>query len=135
MGAYVSYASTYETRYDILASSLYVATTYTVDRDYVTPITLADGTTRKVLHEGTIMALNPANGKVVPNYTSYDFGEMGPLLQKVDVNLADEVAALVHRGDVVEDYCSDNGTYGTVLAATKTALINRIFFVDPGKRL
>jgi hypothetical protein len=135
MGAYVSYASSYETRYDILASSLYVATTYTVDRAYVSPVTLADGTTRKLLHEGTIMALNPANGKIVPNYTSYGFGAMGPLLQKADVNTADEVAAVVHRGDVVEDYCSDNGTYGTVLSATKTTLADRIFFVDPGKRL
>lgn len=124
-------ASTYETHYDILASSNYVATTYTIDRDYVTAVTMADGRTRKVLYEGQVMALNPANGKAVPNYTSYGFSVMGPLLQVVDVQEADELGAIVHRGDVVEAYCTDNGTYGTVLAATKTSLTNRIHFVAP----
>lgn len=124
-------ASTYETHYDILASSDYIATTYTIDKDYVTPVTMADGRTRKVLYEGQIMALNPANGKAVPNYTSYGFGVMGPLLQVVDVQEADELGAIVHRGDVVEAYCTDNGVYGQVVAANKTTLANRIHFVAP----
>jgi len=124
-------ASTYETHYDILASSKYVATTYTVDQDYVTPVTMADGRSRKILYEGQVMALNPANSKAVPNYTSYGFGVMGPLLQAVDVQEADELGAIVHRGDVVEAYCTDNGTYGTVLSATKTSLADRIHFVAP----
>lgn len=132
---YQSPATTYETHYDILASSLYVSSTYTVDRTYVTPVTMADGRTRKILYEGQVVALNPATGKIVPNYTSYSFGVLGVLLQQVDVQEADEVAAVVHRGDLVEDYCTDNGTYGTVLAATKTSLTNRIYFVDPATRL
>lgn len=132
---YQSPATTYETHYDILASSQYVSSTYTVDRTYVTPVTMADGRTRKILYEGQVVALNPATGKIVPNYTSYSFGVLGVLLQQVDVQEADEVAAVVHRGDLVEDYCTDNGTYGTVLAATKTSLANRIYFVDPATRL
>lgn len=132
---YQSPATTYETHYDILASSMYNASTYTVDQNYVTPVTMADGRTRKILYEGQVVALNPATGKIVPNYTSYSFGVLGVLLQQVDVQEADEVAAVVHRGDLVEDLCTDNGTYGTVLAATKTSLANRIYFVDPATRL
>jgi len=132
---YQSPASTYETHYDILASSQYIAKTYTVDQSYVTPVTMADGRTRKILYEGQVVALNPATGKVVPNYTSYSFGVLGVLLQQVDVQEADEVGAVVHRGDVVEDYCTDNGVYGTVLAATQTSLSTRIIFVGPGTRL
>lgn len=132
---YQSGATTYETHYDILASSNYVATTYTFDSSYVTPVTLADGTTRKVLREGTVVAINPANSKAVPNYTSYAFGVHGVLLSQVDVHDGDELGAVVFRGDLIEDLCSDNGTFGTVLAATKTSLANRIQFVDPATRL
>jgi hypothetical protein len=132
---YQSGASTYETHYDILASSQYVASTYTVDQAYVTPVTMADGRTRKILYEGQVVAYSPVSGKIVPNYTSYGFSELGVLLQQVDVQEADEVGAVVHRGDLVENLCTDNGVYGTVLAATKTTLINRIHFVDPATRL
>lgn len=132
---YATVASTYETTHDILASSLYIASTYTVETGYVSPITLADGTTRKILPEGTVVAYNPVSGKAVPNYTSYGFTELGVLLQQVDVHEADEVGAVVHRGDLVESLCSDNGTFGTVLAATKTTLADRIHFVSPGDRL
>jgi hypothetical protein len=132
---YQSPASTYETHYDILASSIYVASTYTVDQDYVTPVTMADGRTRKILYEGQVVAYDPSTGKIVPNYTSYSMSALGVLLQNVDVQEADEVGAVVHRGDLVENYCTDNGTYGTVLAATKTSLADRIYFVDPATRL
>lgn len=132
---YQSPATTYETHYDILASSQYIASTYTVDQNYVTPVTMADGRTRKILYEGQVVSYNPATGKVVPNYTSYGFTALGVLLQQVDVQEADEVGAVLHRGDVVENYCTDNGTYGTVLAATKTALGDRVWFVDPATRL
>jgi hypothetical protein len=132
---YQTVATSYETQYDILASSLYVATTYTVDKDYVTPVTLADGTTRKVVPEGTIVAYDPSTGKVVPNYTTYGFTALGPLLREVDVHEADELGAVVYRGDITESLCSDNGTFGTVLAATKTALGDRVHFVSPGNRL
>lgn len=125
--------TTYVGRRDILASSNYTPATYTVDKDYVSPVTLADGTTREILWEGTVMALNPANNLIVPNYTSYGFSAIGPLLASVDVEEADQVGTIVWRGDVIEDYCSDNGTFGAVLAATKTTLSNRIEFVSEAR--
>jgi hypothetical protein len=121
--------TSYESHRDILASGQHVIATYTIDTAYVTPVTLADGESRKVLWEGTVLALNPTNNQAVPNYTSYGFQALGVLLQQVDVHDGDEVGPVVFRGDVIEDYCSDNGTFGTVLAATKTALADRIQFV------
>jgi hypothetical protein len=120
--------TTYESHRDILASSNYVASSYTLDANYVALQTLADGTTAKVLWEGTIVAVDPSNSKVVPNYTAYGFGELGPLLQVAYADNGDTEVAVVFRGDVVEAYCSDDGTFGTVLAATKTALADRIQF-------
>lgn len=121
--------TTYESHRDILASGDYVAATYTVDADYVTEVTLADGRSRKVLWEGQVLGLNPANQQVVPNYTTYGFAAVGVLLQHVDVEDGDSEVPVVFRGDIKEDYCIDNGTFGTVLAATKAALADRIQFV------
>lgn len=126
---YYSAPTTYETHRDILVSheGLVVAT-YTVDADYVSGKTLADGTTRKVAWEGTVMALRPSNSQAVPNYTTYGFAALGVLLQSVDVEDGDQVAPIVFRGDVAEDYCYDNGVFGTVLSATKNTLADRIQF-------
>ena len=101
---------------------------YTVDADYVTEQTLANGTTRKVAWEGTVMGLNSSNSQAVPNYTTYGFAALGVLLQSVDVQDGNQVAPVVFRGDVAEDYCYDNGVFGTVLSATKVALADRIQF-------
>lgn len=123
---YVSFPTTYETHKDILVSGGAVIATYTVDADYVTDQTMANGTTRKVAFEGTVMALN--GDLAVPNYSTYGFPVLGVLLQAVDVNDGDEVAPIVLRGDVAEKYCYDNGTYGSVLSATKNSLQHRILF-------
>ncbi len=120
--------TTYESHRDVLASSNYVTATYTIDNRYVTEVTLADGASRKVLWEGQIMAVDPSSSKVVPNYTTYGFTALGPLLQFSDVHDGDSEAPVVFRGDIIEAYCTDNGTFGTVLAATKTALADRIQF-------
>lgn len=125
---YFSTPSTYETHKDVLVSGNSVIATYTVDADYVAAQTLADGSSRKVLWEGTVMSRIGTTGLIVPNYTTYGFAPLGVLLQTVDVNDGDEIAPVVFRGDVAEDYCYDNGIDGTVLAATKNALAGRITF-------
>jgi hypothetical protein len=133
MPYFQNYTTTYESRRDILASGNVVIATYTVDQSYVTPVTLNDGESRKVLWAGTVMGLRPSNSKVVPNYASYSFAAVGVLLQDVDVQDGDEVAPVVFRGDVIEDYCSDDGTFGTVLAATKSTLADRIQFTTTNR--
>ena len=120
--------STYESHRDILASSEYVVASYTIDNRYVTEVTLADGSSRKVLWEGQIVAYDPSTSKVVPNYTTYGLTALGPLLQFSDVQDGDSEVPVVFRGDIIEAHCTDNGTFGTVLAATKTALADRIQF-------
>lgn len=125
--------TTYESHRDILASDNAVIATYTLDQNYVTEQTLADGTSKKVLWEGTVLANDPSSKKVVPNYTTYSFGELGVLLQTAYAENGDVEVGVVFRGDVIEDHCSDNGTFGTVLAATKTALADRIQFVDQNR--
>lgn len=121
--------TTYESHRDILASGDRVIATYTIDNDYVTEVTLADGRSRKVLWEGQVLALNPTSQLAVPNYTTYGFAALGVLAQHVDVEDGDREAPVVFRGDIKEDYCTDNGTFGSVLAATKTTLADRIQFV------
>jgi hypothetical protein len=74
------------------------------------------------------MALNPADSKIVPNYSTYGFSAVGVLVTQVDVNDGDQEATVLWRGDVAEAHCTDNGTFGTVLAATKTTLADRIQF-------
>lgn len=127
---YVTATTTYESHRDILASGQYVIATYTLDSDYVTEATLADGSSRKVLWEGQVLGLNPADDTVVPQYASYGFAAVGVLLQFADVNEGDEVVPVVFRGDVIESYCTDEGTFGTVQSATKTTLADRIQFVQ-----
>jgi hypothetical protein len=118
----------------VLADQNKIIATYTLDKDYIAPVTLADNTTgRKILPLGTILALNPTTKKVVPNYTTYNFGVIGPLLHDADcgweLSNYDRVVEVVWRGEVLEKHCWDNGTYGTVLDATKAALSGRINFV------
>lgn len=126
--------TTYESHRDILASKNWSAATYTIDNQWVTEVTLADpdSTSRKVLWEGQVMALNPADSKIVPNYTTYGFSAVGVLLFQTDVHDGDQEAAIVWRGDIVEDYVTDNGVFGTVLAATITDLADRIQFTATG---
>jgi len=130
---YVTATTTYESHRDILASGVYVIATYTVDSAYVTEATLADGSSRKVLWEGQVLGLNPADDTVVPQYASYGFAAVGVLLQFVDVDDGDEVAPVVFRGDVIESYCTDEGSFGSVESATKTTLADRIQFVQESR--
>lgn len=127
----------------VFASERRVVATYTLDKDYVANLTLADGTTRKVLPLGTVMALNPADDKVVPHYTTYGFGQVGVLLYDADCGEEtagynyDRIVNVVWEGEVYENHCWDNGTFGSVLNATKDALSPRISFVKvstSGKR-
>jgi len=112
-----------------------VIATYTLDAGYVTALTLEDDTTQKVLPLGTVLALDPSSNKVVPNYTSYGFGELGILLYDADCGEDtagynyDRIVNVVVRGEVLQKHCWDNGTFGTVLNATKAALSPRISFV------
>jgi len=124
MPFYTPASSTYETHRDILLSRIEGAVlgSYTVDGDYITETTLLDGYDHKILQEGQVLAMNPANGQAVPNYTSYGFGTIGVLLHWVCADDEDPVSTIVLEGWVNENYCTDNGVFGTVLAATKTVL-------------
>ncbi|MBD3260292.1 MAG: hypothetical protein GF334_01220 [Candidatus Altiarchaeales archaeon] len=105
-----------------------IVASYTLDQDYVTEETLVDGESRKILRAGTIVAMNPSDDTIVPNYTTYGFGELGILYQDADTEDGDAVVPVVLEAEVKEDVLVDNGTYGTVLAATKTALSGRVTF-------
>ena len=119
----------------ITAGRRRVIATYTLDADYVTALTLEDETTQKVLPLGTVLALNPSTDKVVPNYTSYGFGALGVLLYDADCGETtdgynyDRIVNVVVYGEVLEKHCWDNGTFGSVLNATKASLSPRISFV------
>ena len=121
--------TTYEAHRDILASSNWVAASYTIDSQYVAAVTLADGTTKEMLWEGQMMALNPVGQKVVPNYASYGFAALGPIMSPADLSNGDTEHAVLFRGDVKEDFITDDGVFGTVLSATKNTLADRIQFV------
>lgn len=127
----------------LFASERRCVATYTLDKDYVDNLTLSDNATRKVLPLGTVLAMKPDDNKVVPNYTSYGFEPVGVLLYDADCGEDtagynyDRVVNVIWRGEVYEKHCWDNGTFGTVLNATKGSLSPRISFVtvsSSGKR-
>jgi len=104
--------------------------TYTIDSDYVSTTDLNG---LKYLKEGWVMALNPSTMKIVPNYTSYGFGVIGVLPGPVSLQTTEGahdqvVGIVVDNAWLDEDLCFDNGVFGTVLDATKTALSGRIVF-------
>jgi hypothetical protein len=114
---------------NLIAGGEPVTTSYTVDYRYVTEMTLpGSGDSRKIVEEGQVMSIDPSNRKIVPNYSAYGFTAIGVNIQDVDVTDGDEALALVWDGHLSEPVCIDNGTLGTVLAATKTALTDRITF-------
>ena len=124
--------STYEVVNDIFLTdpNMAVMGNYTVDENYVAT---TDINGHKYCKEGTVMALNPSSNKVVPNYTSYGFGVLGVL--PLPVSLEDdsgehdaEAAIVMDNAWLDEDLCKDNGTFGTVLSATKSTLSGRIVF-------
>ncbi len=129
----------------ILADQNRVLATYTLDSSYITPLeligkkTLKTPDTRKVLPRGTVVALNPSTLMAVPNYTSYNFGELGVIIKDADCDTGpfvhDTEIEVVWRGDVMEKHLWDNGTFGTVLDATKTALVSRIAFVKETNKI
>lgn len=124
-----AFPSSYEANFDVMASKGGTFASYTLDSTYVTPVTGVDGVSRKVLRSGQVMAYNPATGKVVPNFTAYSMGVVGPLLQTANADNGDTDVAIVFEGNVKESLCKDNGVFGTVLAATKTALAGRVNFL------
>jgi hypothetical protein len=107
-----------------------VVASYTLDRDYITPLELV-GTTdlRKVLPLGHVLALNPDTQKVVPHFTTYGFDPVGVLLHDADAHSSDPAVPAIFRGDLLETSCWDNGTYKVVLQSTKDSLTDRIAFV------
>lgn len=115
---------------ELLALPGHTSTTYTLDRDYVTELEIVGSTDlKKVLPLGTVLAFDPTTLKVVPHYTTYGFEQVGVLRFDADVHSADAAVNVIWRGDVLETSCWDNGTYQTVLDATKNALTDRIAFV------
>lgn len=114
---------------NLIAGGEPVVASYTVDYQYVTEITLpGSGDSRKVIQEGQVVSLDPSSRKVVPNYSAYGFTAVGVNIQDVDVTDGDEALGVVWDGILAEPVCIDNGVLGTVLAATKTALADRIQF-------
>jgi len=114
---------------NLIAAGEPTMASYTVDYQYVTELTLpGSGDSRKIVQEGQVMALDPSSRKIVPNYSAYGFSAVGVNVQDVDVTDGDEALGIVYDGTVAEPVCIDNGTLGTVLAATKTALADRIQF-------
>ena len=130
--AYRHVLSSYDMVNDIFLTDVALAHlgTYTIDEDY---ITTTDLNGYKYLKEGWVMALNPATMKIVPNYTSYGFGVIGVLpapasLQSSEGSHDQVVAVVVDNAWLDSDLVFDNGVFGTVLAATETALSGRIVF-------
>ena len=83
--------------------------------------------------QGTVVALEPVGGLLIPNTaTTYPWATpLGVLNTDLYFDWATHVEApVILRGDVVEGECWDNAIYGTVLAATKAALGDRIKFVS-----
>jgi len=114
---------------NLIAGGEPVVASYTVDYQYVTEITLpGSGDSRKIVEEGQVMSFDPSSRKVVPNYATYGFTAIGINIQDVDVTDGDEALALVWDGHLSEPVCIDEGILGTVLAATKTTLADRITF-------
>ena len=126
--------STYDQVNNIFLTDIKMAVigTYTIDSDYVSTTDLNG---LQYLKEGWVMALNPANDKIVPNYSSYGFGVIGVLVGPASTEnietVHDEVVGLVmDNAWLDEDLCFDNGVFGTVLDATKTTLSGRIVFAQ-----
>lgn len=114
-----------------------VIATYTLDQSYVPTYDLVGEPSLniKMLLGGYVVALNPTTQKVVPNYETYGFGVVGIALDDVFLgtnsqDYHDREINVLWRGVVLEDLLWDDGGYGSVLASTKTALKERIDFVD-----
>ncbi|MBD3260913.1 MAG: hypothetical protein GF334_04425 [Candidatus Altiarchaeales archaeon] len=120
----------------VRAGGIATIATYTLDRDYVHTYDVNHGyyTTRKVQPLGSVVAMDPITNKVVPNFTSYGFGEIGVTLKDADVTDVDQEIGVLIRGFVREEHCWDDGDYGSVIAATKTALAGRVEFVKISNR-
>jgi hypothetical protein len=124
--------STYEGHSDILVSSNYTPFTYTLAQNSVTTYTtLADGRSRQVVPEGTVVALDPANSKVILHTSQA--GVVGPLLAQADVTDGDQEVTVLWRGDVRLDRIYDNGVLGTLTATAESAFGDRIK-VHPSNR-
>ena len=106
---------------------------YTLDSSYVSSYQVWWGdtkTTRKIQPLGSIMALNPANRKVVPNFTSYGFGVIGILAKDAMAEYGDVEVPIIFTGVVNEKAVWDDGEYQNLLQVTRDALADRIKFVD-----
>jgi len=125
--------TSYEAHFDILVSSDYLAFTYTLDQTGLSDITMVDGSTRKVLPEGTVMSYDPALTLVVPHTTEAAGTIIGPLLQMADATDGDVEVAILWRGDVRLDRIYDNEVLGTLTANAATAFGDRIK-VHPSNR-
>lgn len=119
----------------LLASEQYTLASYTLDQRYVTKQEYQGEPFResKILPGGSVLALDPSSSKVVPNYTTYGYGAVGVLNVDADCGngnwTRDVEVDVIFRGDVFEDQCWDNGTFGSILAATRSALSKRVQFV------
>lgn len=115
-----------------------VIATYTLDSSYVayrTIIEAGEEVSRKVLPLGAVVAFNPATRKVVPNYTSYGFTAVGPIVGDADCggetlyDVHDTEVGVVWDGVVNQEAVFDNGSFNNVLDATRSALAERVQFV------
>jgi hypothetical protein len=117
------------TRREIIAS-------YTLDSNYVASYEIYYGDTevwRKVQPLGSVLALNPATRKVVPNFASYDFGAVGVLLDDAMVEYGDKEVNVLYKGVANEKAVWDDGQYQNVLQATRDDLADRITFINADK--
>ncbi len=124
----------------IAACKYGVIASYELDHMFIQTYELVnDGYERKLAMSGTVLAINPTSGKVVPNFTSYGFAAVGVLMGDADCGdpgwAHDVEVNVMWRGLAIEERCWDNGVYGTVLGNTKDTLAERIDFVrDREKR-
>lgn len=120
-------------RDDLIYGRHQVIASYTLDYTYVQSYKIYYGDTevwRRVQPMGSILALDPATRKVVPNFASYGFSAVGVLLDDEMVEYGDKEVNLFYRGVINEKAVWDDGEYQNLLQASRDVLADRITFIN-----
>lgn len=124
--------ASYQSHKDVILSRHWVPAAYTFIGGSNAPLS-ADANGDKILYAGQVVSVDAASGKAYPHTVAHAAQTVvGVLVEDVNVRRADEAATVLIQGWVDENLCTDIDVFGTVGAAAKTALADRVNFTKRG---
>ena len=126
------YGSSYQVHKDVLLSRVFVPASYTFIGGSNSPVS-ADSNGNKLLYAGQVVSVDAASGKAYPHTVGFSAQSVvGVLIEDLDLRYGDEAGTIIVQGWVDENLCIDLDVFGTVGAAAKTALADRVNFTKRG---